>query len=77
MPQSANWVCNPQLLGGSSKKRPAATILADALNTLSQEDQNFIWTIYTDGSADEGDKKGGSAAVVTSGQSRNPIHIKS
>jgi outer membrane receptor protein involved in Fe transport len=48
--------------------------LADALNTIRQYDQ-LQTVIYTDGSAVGGVKRGGSSAVVTSGNPGNPIFL--
>jgi hypothetical protein len=59
------------LRGGSGPEDPPARKLADALDTIRQYDQPQM-VIYTDGSAVGGVKRGGSSAVVTSGDPGNP-----
>jgi hypothetical protein len=62
------------LRGGSGPDDPPARKIADALDTIRQYDQ--LWTvIYTDGSAVGGVKRGGSSAVVTSGDPGSPTFL--
>jgi hypothetical protein len=53
---------------------PPARKLADALYTIRQYGQ-LRTVIYTDGSAVGGVKRGGSSAVVTSGDPSNPTFL--
>ena len=48
----------------------------DTVNTIAAAGEAEI-TIYTDGSAENGYKNGGSAAVVTSGPANDPVKITS
>jgi hypothetical protein len=69
-----SWTVSLSLRGGSSPDHPPARKLADALDTIWRYDQ--LWTvIYTDGSAVGGVKRGGSSAVVTSGDPGNPTFL--
>jgi hypothetical protein len=61
----------PALRGGSGPDDPPARKLADPLDTIRHYDQ-LQTVIYTDGSAVGGVKRGGSLAVVTSGDPGNP-----
>jgi hypothetical protein len=65
------WTVSLSLRGGSGPDDPSARKLADALDIIRQ--YNPLWTvIYTDGLAVGGVKRGGSSAVVTSGDPSNP-----
>jgi hypothetical protein len=68
------WTVFLSLRGGSGPNDHPARKLADALDTIRHYEQ--LWTvIYTDGSAVEGVKRGGSSAVVTSGNPGNPSFL--
>jgi hypothetical protein len=68
------WTVSLSLRGGSSPEDPPARKLADALDTIRPYDQ-LRTVIYTDGSAVGGVKRGGSSAVVTSGNPGNPTFL--
>jgi hypothetical protein len=68
------WTVFLSLRGGSGPEDPPARKLADALDTIRRYDQ-LRMVIYTDGSAVGGVKRGGSSAVVTSGDPSNPTFL--
>jgi hypothetical protein len=68
------WTASTSLRGGSGPNDPPAKKLADALDTIRYYGQ-LRTVIYTDGSAVGGVKRGGSSAVVTSGDSFNPTSL--
>jgi ribonuclease HI len=68
------WTVSLSLRGGSSPEDPPARKLVDALDTIQRYDQ-LRTVIYTDGSAVGGVKRGGSLAVVTSGDPGNPTFL--
>jgi hypothetical protein len=68
------WTVSLSLIGGSGPEVPPARKLADALDTIWRYDQ-LRTVIYTDGSAVGGVKRGGSLAVVTSGDPGNPSFL--
>jgi hypothetical protein len=67
------WTVSLSLRSGSSPDHPPARKLADALDIIRRYDQ-LRTVIYTDGSAG-GVKRGGSVAVVTSGDPGNPTFL--
>jgi hypothetical protein len=68
------WTISLSLRDGSGQNDPPARKLADALDTIRQYRQ-LRTVIYTDGSAVDGVKLGGSSAVVTSGNPGNPTFL--
>jgi hypothetical protein len=68
------WTVSLSLRDGSGPEDPPARKLADVLDTIRQYDQ-LQTVIYTDGSAVGGVKRGGSSAVVTSGNPGNPTFL--
>jgi hypothetical protein len=80
-PTSAPWewgkgrcTVSLSLRGGSSPNDLPARKFSDALDTIWHYGK--LWTvIYTDGSAVGGVKRGGSSAVVTSGDPGNPTFL--
>ena len=68
------WTVSLSLRGGSGPEDPPARKLADVLDTIRQYNQ-LRTVIYTDGSAVGGVKRGGSSAVVTSGNPGNLIFL--
>jgi hypothetical protein len=65
------WSITLNLRGGCDPDDPPARRKADALDTIRSYGQ--LWTvIHTDGSAEDGVKRGGSSAIVTSGDPCNP-----
>jgi hypothetical protein len=68
------WTVSLSLRGGSDPDDPPARKLADALDTIWKYDQ-LRTVIYTDGSAVDRVKRGGSSAVVTSGDPGNPTFL--
>jgi hypothetical protein len=68
------WTVSLSLRGGSGPDDPPVRKLADALDTIRQYDQ-LRTVIYTDGSAVGEVKRGGSSAVVTSGDPGNPTFL--
>ena len=66
------WKCEPDLVDGGSNKDEAEALKAETLRTILTRFPNRGVTIYTDGSAEEGFRHGGSAAVVTRGDPTNP-----
>jgi hypothetical protein len=68
------WTVSLSLRGGSGPDDPPARKLADVLDTIQQYDQ-LRTVIYTDGSVVGGVKRGGSSAVVTSGNPGNPTFL--
>jgi hypothetical protein len=68
------WTVSLSLRGGSGPEDPPARKLADALDTIWRYNQ-LRTVIYTDGSAVGGVKRGGSLAVVTSGDPGNPTFL--
>jgi ribonuclease HI len=68
------WTVSLSLRGGSGPDDPPARKLADALDTIRQYNQ-LRMVIYTDGSALGGVKRGGSSAVVTSGNPGKPTFL--
>jgi ribonuclease HI len=68
------WTVFLSLRGGSGPNDPPARKPADVLDTIRQYGQ-LRTVIYTDGSAVGGVKRGGSSAVVTSGDSGNPTFL--
>jgi hypothetical protein len=67
------WTVSLSLRGGSGLEDPRTRKLEDALDTILQYDQ-LQTVIYTDASAVGGVKRGGSSAVVTSGDG-NPTFL--
>jgi hypothetical protein len=65
------WSVKASLAGGSTRNESTETLKADALNTLRMIVADA--TIYTDGSAAEGVREGGSAAVVSKGSPKDPV----
>jgi hypothetical protein len=65
------WTVSLSLRGGSGPEDSPARKLADARDTIQRFDQ-LQTVIYTDGSVVGGVKRGGSLAVVTSGDPGNP-----
>jgi ribonuclease HI len=63
------WRVLATLSGGSTKKDPTETLHADAATTILEANADRVF--YTDGSAEAGVRRGGSAAVVTSGGPRD------
>ena len=66
------WICHPDLLGNSNKSSREDVLTEDAMNTIRVRFSDVPYVIYTDGSAMEGFRNGGSAAVVTTGPCENP-----
>jgi hypothetical protein len=72
-PTSAPWEWGVGR-GGSGPEDPPARKLADVLDTIRRYDQ-IRTVIHTDGSAVGGVKRGGSSAVVNSGDPGNPTFL--
>jgi hypothetical protein len=70
-PRSGKRGVGLSLRGGSGPNDPPARKLADALDTIRHYGQ-LQTVIYTEGSAVGGVKRGGSSAIVTSGNPGNP-----
>jgi hypothetical protein len=68
------WTVSLSLRGDSCPNDPPARKLADALDTIRYYGQ-LRMVIYTDGSAVDGVRRGGSSAVVTSGDPGNPTFL--
>jgi ribonuclease HI len=69
-----SWTVSLSLRGGSSPNDPPARKLTDALDTFHSYGQ-LRTVICTDGSAVNGVRRGGSSAVVTSGDLGNPTFL--
>ena len=79
--QSAGWsssgvVVSLALDGGSTRASPEETLKEDCVNTVTRISGSNGYTIYTDGSAAGGTSLGGSAAVVTQGDAREPAKVE-
>jgi ribonuclease HI len=80
LPQKPPWtsgtdrryVCYPELLGRSQKSVAEEQLKQDTMVTIRERCGGCRIIIYTDGSAAEGFRKGGSAAVVTTGEPGDP-----
>ena len=71
---TTNWKAVPDLLGKSDKKSEAAILKEDAINSIRRWSTSGF-TIYTDRSAKEGTREGGSGVVITRGDPEAPTRI--
>lgn len=68
------WSVNTSLIDGSARTAPADVRYSDAKWTIRSLGR-CDFTIYTDGSAEGGIQRGGSAAVVTTGDVEAPVPV--
>ena len=67
-----HWTCNTDLAAGSNKRHSTEELRKDAMDTIEKRYPQCEVIIYTDGSAADGTGLGGSAAVITTNDVRNP-----
>jgi ribonuclease HI len=72
--EKGSWSVSLSLRGGSGPNEPPARKLADVLDTIRHYGQ-LQTVIYTDSSAVGGVMRGGSSAVVTSGDPGDPTFL--